>query len=125
MIDFEYPENICGWINLDRLIQIINNPEVKILDYYKGKNEYGIFRIIILESDVVYTFYGNGYHNIKKEYVHDKWYFDIYLNYKSNINNDYIKKSIINSINVETSWFKRRGFRNQNNNIDLDYYQEV
>lgn len=125
MINFEYPENIREWIDLDRLIQIINNPEVKILDYYKEKNKYGIFRIIILESDIVYTFYGNGYHNIKKEYIYDKWYFDICLNYKNNHNNDYNKRSITNSINVEASWFKRRGLRHQDNNMDLDYYQEV
>lgn len=107
MIEFEYTERIFEWVNTDRLIQIINNPEAKISDCYRGKNECGIFRIIVLESDnIFYTFYGAGYHN-SEGYIYDKWYFDICLNYPGK-NNNYGKKSIINIIKMDKSWFKEK-----------------
>lgn len=123
MISLDYLERIFGWVNTNKLIQIINNPEVKLLDCYKDKNEHGIFRIIILKSDdIFYIFYGAGYHN-SEGYIYDQWYFDIYLNYTS-VNNNYSKRSVINIIKLEKSWFERKSKLLSKTKGGLNQWQE-
>jgi|GEM_PF-6934107 hypothetical protein len=129
MIEFEYSEQISEWISTDRLIHIINDSKTNILNCCKDRNEHGIFRIIVLKSeDILYIFYGAGYHD-SEGYIYDRWYFDFYLNYLYMVDNNYSKKSIINTIKLESSWFEKKSktYKGIHNNCrcNLSYYREV
>lgn len=59
-----------------RLIELVKDDKVEVVDWKRDSNSYGDFRFITLrKGDEFLTFYGHGYHDYREGYLVKEWHF--------------------------------------------------